>query len=306
MRLSGRLWQAVVSKAKRNVVVLTPAVIIANNVSNVILLMLKGIDPVTAIKQMNKAMHGIIKYNEEYNKSIMLMRQIKAEKNVIKKEKLKVRLAHLESNLERNPVGGLIEAGVFQTIAEDINNQNDEFKQIAVNLSDKAELGIGKLEDVIPDFVVKGYKQAVIDPDTDIGQALARVTQYSDFLARYALYEHLTKVNKIDHETALQETIDTFVNYDLPTSKEMQWLNDMGLFMYTKFFFRIQRIILNSVYKNPANAAALEIAQQSIMDMPDIVDSNIIASGILSRLNPDVLDDAFQLNALNFIPMTDF
>ena len=45
--------------------------------------------------------------------------------------------------------------------------------------------------------------------------------------------------------------------------------------------------------------------QQAIIDMPDIVDSNIISSGIMSRLNPEVLEDAFQINALNFVPLAD-
>jgi len=305
MKLSGRLWQAVVSKAKRNVVVLTPQVVTANNISNVILLMLKGIDPVTAIKQMNVALKGIIHYENNYNKSLLLKRRIKVEKDANKKDKLNIRLKQLEDNMAKNPVAGLLEAGVFQTIAEDINNQNDKLVDIAVSYSDKLGLGVDKLAGKTPAFIKEGYKQAVIEPDTETGELLARTTQYSDFLARYALYEHLTKNNGVPKEEALQETIDTFINYDVPTSKEMQWLNDMGLFMYTKFFFRIQKIILSAVYKNPVNAASLEIMQQAIIDMPDIVDSNIIASGIMSRFNPEILEDAFQINALNFVPLAD-
>ena len=37
-------------------------------------------------------------------------------------------------------------------------------------------------------------------------------------------------------QEAITEASQTFINYDVPTSPGMQYMNDMGLFMFTKFF----------------------------------------------------------------------
>ena len=61
-------------------------------------------------------------------------------------------------------------------------------------------------------------------------------------MSKYSLAKHLEKQG-MGFQEAITEASQTFINYDVPTSPGMQYMNDMGLFMFTKFFLRIQAVL---------------------------------------------------------------
>jgi hypothetical protein len=50
---------------------------------------------------------------------------------------------------------------------------------------------------------------------------------------------------------------ETFIDYDLPTSPELQYANDISLILFTKFYLRIQKIIFQTYKNAPAKFLGL-------------------------------------------------
>ena len=112
-------------------------------------------------------------------------------------------------------------------------------------------------------------------------KALYRTTQLSDFVARYTLYQHLIsrEKNPMSKEAALFEASESFVNYDLPMPKTLQYMDDMGLMPFMKYFLNIQRVIQKTAKENPARVLSA-IALGNAMDLGPIV----LSSAALARI----------------------
>ena len=86
---------------------------------------------------------------------------------------------------------------------------------------------------------------------------MMKATQYSDFVSRYALYNHHVNVLKEEgksEEEAIQLGMDLFINYELPTSPELQWAQDHGLILFTRYPIRIVKALVNMGLNKPVNA----------------------------------------------------
>jgi len=145
--------------------------------------------------------------------------------------------------------------------------------------------------DKAPDSLLQTYKHGYFTHDTAPYKLLYRGTQYSDFIARFALYQHHLK-NGMNKDQALADIIETFINYDIPTSKFMQYMNDSGALLFTKFLFRIQKVILKSMKGQPANNLALYSLQSVLGDASDITDSNLLTHGLLLTLPNEIVDSS--------------
>ena len=56
----------------------------------------------------------------------------------------------------------------------------------------------------------------------------------------------------------------------------MQVMNDLGLFMFTKYYIRIQRVIANAVKENPSRALSMVLFQNYFDGLQTILDSSMI------------------------------
>ena len=112
--------------------------------------------------------------------------------------------------------------------------------------------------------------------DTTAYQTLRHLTALSDFMARYTQYQHLTtrKTNPLSQEDAIQQASDDFVNYDIPMHRGMQYLNDTGIFMFSKYYIRIQKVISRMFKENTARMLGA-ILLGNYMDLgPIVLDSS--------------------------------
>lgn len=97
---------------------------------------------------------------------------------------------------------------------------------------------------------------------------------------------------KLSHAEAVQRATDAFVNYDTPTSPELQYMNDVGLLMFTKYRLRIQRAMMTLMKERPGTALAQSILVSRFTDAPPALEPNLItglgnpfASGVLQLPN---------------------
>ncbi len=286
--LAENVWQEVVAIAKDNIVIKSFVVLKDNIISNNFLLWVKGVPIQDIFKNQAIALLALNAYQKELNKVDKLKRELSISSNITKSRKLDIsnKITRLEDNLNNNPVKELIDEGIFQSIIEDINiNENDfSFKRkLTDKFKDKTEKFIANSN--VRTTATEVYKQAYLTRDTFTYRQLLKATQYSDFVARFTLYQHLTKKKNVSKDKAIVEIIETFVNYDVPTSPQLQYLNDIGVIMFTKFLFRIQRIILRLLKENPSNALALYSLQGAIGNVADITDSNLLTTSLISRIN---------------------
>ena len=111
--------------------------------------------------------------------------------------------------------------------------------------------------------------------DTKTYQMLADVTQLSDFVARYTLYQHLIgrSKNPMPQKEALRQASESFVNYDIPLPRGIQYVDDMGILPFTKYFLSMQRILLSTMKDHPLNSLMVLMANRHLHLLPSVMDS---------------------------------
>ena len=284
-------------------------VLIANVVSNMVLSTVRGVPITYVLSKQGEALKAMHAYRKLIARRDILTRELQTTlvNNKVAKENS---LARIKQAIKANPVHALVNDGLYSTIAEDIDADKAPLRK-AVNSAvnslseEKTNLISNKMDeysDRVPDFVSSAFKNLTIAPDTNLAKDLREATQISDFVARYAMHSYRTKVQGVPHKEAVKEVVDVFINYDWNSSAQMQWINDMGILMYTKFLFRIQKIIVQNFRDRPVNAISSEVAQRALYDIPDPVDSHLLGAIRPSRLGSpsDNLDQAFELNLLHY------
>jgi len=302
------IMQEIVGIAKSKIVILNPIVITGNILSNILLSLTKGVPINYQRKHAGTAIAAINNYQQDIARRSELSNKLKAFRGTATAARIKeleVKLAEVEYDIKTNPVRPLIDEGLFQSIVEDVDTTTErEFTyldQVTEFITNNKHIGkIPKIE-----LMQEGFNQLTISKQTANYALALKVTQYSDFVARFAMHKWLTEEKGVSHADAVEEVVETFINYDIPQSKQLQYINDMGIFMFTKFLLRIQRVIYKISKHNPISSFALYAGQKAFGDMSDIHDSNLITASLLSRfeLNPfGHVDDATDLSLLNFIP----
>jgi len=303
MKISGHIWQAIVQTAKQNIVIFTPKVLISNVMSNQLLLNMKGVPIAYAAKTQFKAVKWTNEYMDALTKKSDLEQENLAYPNNANYKRNELKMARIDKDLEASPIHYLVQKGVFQNLMEDIRGGEDGANKIAAavaGLSPTLEAMGNAGANMIPAPVKSAYNQLTIAPGTNLNRILTHATQYSDFVSRVTLFMYETEVKGKSELASFREAMDTFVNYDIPTSAGLQYANDMGMLMFTKFFFRIQRIIAKTFKDAPATAMMGFGAQSFILELPDISDSMIGVGTFMSHTGDvDIIGDAFQFTALN-------
>jgi hypothetical protein len=130
----------------------------------------------------------------------------------------------------------------------------------------------------VPQAIRTAANTVYMGHDTSIYKLLSRTTQYSDFVARYALYQHLTtKEEALSHEDAVAEALETFVHYDVPMHPTLQYMDDMGFTPFMKYFFRVQRVLLKTAKENPARVMGMVAINNFVELGPIVLDSSFVA-----------------------------
>lgn len=310
--------------AKDNIVIKSGIVLWDNVASNNVLLMVKGVNPKFIAKDSALAYKALEKYQDEVRKRDVIRHKLKISKGLsaIARKNLTKQIESYTDSIQANPVRELVEEGVFQSIVEDIEINADEYSYRG-QLGNYIQAATGKItEGSAGAKLTKGatevYKQAYMTKDTFVYQQLLQFTQKSDFVARFVLYQH--HMRKIDKENAkkslskeqvvsakqkaLLDVIETFVNYDIPTSPAIQYLNDIGVLMFTKFLFRIQKVIVRLFRENPANTMALYALEHAVGDLASIDDSFLPWSNLMAKFNlpiSGVWDSATQVSAYELL-----
>lgn len=263
--------QYIVREIKDILVVKSGVTLFWNVISNVSLLMTYGVGPVDLIKYHTQAYVGITKWTKDSAQLNKLELQRASGLVIGSSSELDQAITELKEQLARNPVRGLVEAGMQPTIVEDVNLVEDMY-----SYKSKTMRNIEEYTDKIPSGIKTAAKWVYMSHDTPLYKLLAHGTQVSDFLAKYTLYMKTTQRanNKLSHADAVKLATAAFVNYDLPSHKGLQYMNDMGLVMFTKYYMRIQHAMLHMYQENPARGIGLLLFDSYFTAAQTIADSS--------------------------------
>lgn len=293
------IWQAIVAETKDIIVVRTGVVLWGNILSNFSVLGWYGVP----IKEMVRHHRVAIKAASEYQRDMSRLTRVETmlatdalEGN--DRKELEAEVNRLQDSLNRNPVKELIDAGLMPTIVEDLNASDDiySYKSVLSRTVDEKLSWMNPKARTALDWVYMGQK-------TPVYQFLNRSTQLSDFVARYTLYHHLMDKGEMTKEQVITEASDAFVNYDIPTHRSIQYLNDMGLLMFTKYYLRIQRVILRLFQRRPVRGMLMALLGSYVTGMETLQDSNMLGRlgnnpfSLGALRYPTVLDDLATVNA---------
>ena len=249
-------WAQTVATAKKNIVIKWPMTLAMNVLSNTMFGVIYGVPPEFMFE---KQAEGAIKLNNYIADSRLLMDlklQVKAAiKTGASTKALLAEIVTVETNITTSPIMPLINAGVFQTIVEDIDVLKDPYSYASKvsGFFDDIQGKGGNTETGIRG-AREAYRYAYMSDDTAVFKALMATTQFSDFASRYAKYEYMTKFEGIEQSVAMEQIMTDFVNYETPTNVYLQFANDYGLQMFTKYGFRILRVLASLLEGRPLNA----------------------------------------------------
>lgn len=300
LRQAEDIWQEIISEIKDIVVVKTGLTLLGNVLSNFSELYWIGVPFKDMIKHHRVALRGVIAYRKDAKELFQLQNLLATGTLQGTLQDMQQRIIQLEDSIARSPVKELIDAGLLPTIVEDVGQNTDEF-----SYKSKLVRGTEKYTDGLNKHIKSAGKQLYIAHDTALYQWLSQGTQVSDFLARYTAYQYMTaRTNApMDHKTAVQFVADAFVNYDIPTHRSMQYLNDMGIIWFTKYYLRIQKVIMHLWRDNPSRALMLAGIDSYFAGAQTLMDSGFIHHignplSVGAFKYPGALEDLATVNAL--------
>jgi hypothetical protein len=266
-----RIWMELVSEMKDIIVVKTGMVTIGNWIANQYLLKMQGVSMKDMAHHQLVAMRGASAYSEDKHQLDLISLNLENGfyTNPNEKRKMEREVLRLEDSIAKNPVTKLMDEGLMPAIVEDLQGEEGEFSYKS-DLNRKVE----RVKNKINPKLLKAGEYAYIAHNTAAYQALNRGAQLSDFVARYTLYQHnITKKNPMTHKEAVQDVRDAFINYDVPMQRSLQYLDDAALIIFTKYFLRIQRVLVQSMKERPLNWITLGILDHYLSLSWDITES---------------------------------
>lgn len=281
-------WTAVVKMIKDSFVVKNVFTSVFNILSNAMFLHAQGVPVIDIVKDQAKAWKEAVEYNKLRKEAQIIDNKIVSTTNPAMLKKLKANKNIVMHKIFNSPVHPLMEAGLFQTIVEDIDLESNQ-----VQYRNDLEKGLDKLNAKLPEKAQKFGQEMFISHDTKLYNMLNLLPHMSDFTSRYTLHKHLTTQRNFSHEQAVDYVSEAFVNYDIPTDRTIQWLNDTGFIMFSKYYLRIQKMILMTLRDRPVSAVG-QMVGASWLGMPTIWEQNVLVKDPLESLYApwNSIDDA--------------
>ena len=291
IRVAETLWKEVVKMAKQTILLKLPVTLLSNVTSATAQLLVYGIPPHKAIKLQLDAVRELNDYRQAVKTQMQLKPLIDTKKATA--EQVKAYNMSFQS-INNSPIKDLMDAGFYTQIMEDLEHTGGQ---------GVIESKIKGIRDKAPVFVRNGLNWSFMTSESPAYQLMETATQYSDFVARYAAYQVFT-AKGMKKEEAITKVRNAFVNYVKPNSPWVEYWNQMGLVMFTKYFTRVQRALKEMVQGHPIRALLFLAAQEYLLgDIADPTDASIFVKDFTNLVyNPiGVLTMPLAPHGLNII-----
>ena len=302
-KVAEKMMFELVALSKVNIVIKIPAVLGFNIVSNFMTSMIYGIPPNYLIKKWREGFKELERYQKEHRKLQRLELKQVGNPSLRNDSKIENDKQILIESLNNNKVAKLIDMGLFNSITEDINKNDFTYRHQTMNTLRNTKIG-KKFDNKFKGNAAKLANQAYIGEETALFKTMMHLTQASDFIARYAMYSHAIEVKNMDENKAFKQMVETFVNYDQPLNRYLQYGNDIGLLFFIKYWLRIQRATFNIVKEKPLNIGMLYVGNTMLgLDIESIMESSVLTGNFFPTAGGPlkVLDEVLILPGLEIL-----
>ncbi|SVD60350.1 uncharacterized protein METZ01_LOCUS413204, partial [marine metagenome] len=231
-----------VGYGKNRVVIAMPKVVIGNMMSNIYQLMMRKIPLDYIFHKIYEGIHEYNKYRKDTERRTTLKHEIESQNLDTVTSPEAIEVSQLDDRIKGNLIHRMSKAGLNSLIVEDINDaQTDGWlnklqKTIPYSFP-KAQKFIDKMPSELGDvarfvFMTKGSKPY---------QYARHVVQLTDFLARYVMIEHGTKVKGRPFNDVMHESLDGFVVFDEALVPALEALEAVGATSFLSYYLRNAR-----------------------------------------------------------------
>lgn len=284
--------QEIEKRIKSFIVIRNYDVLIGNIMTNNLLLLLRGVKPTQLITGYVSAWRNGNRYVKLHNQLTQInLRIANGEKGLSQKRNA------LLKELENNPTHKYMQVGLKSTIVDDVELQNQSNKYRT-----DLEKQVDRVYDLLPKPIKIGVDWLFMSENTPLYGFMADATQFSDFAAKFVLAEHLQKQG-MGFDDAVSEAQEAFINFDIPTSKAIDYANRVGILRFTKFVFRIQKYLHKTLRDRPAQLVASTLMTE-YLDTQGVIDASVLLRLGGNPMQASILDgwDAFRnISTVDFI-----
>ena len=299
------IWKGFVTWGRETIVIRSMIVPAINIASNVIMLNVALKIPISDIWRLFKESY---KDTEDFNKAFKKLSylndelisaspsRVKELENEIKKVKLEI---------ENNPLYFLIQSGEYSTISA----QGQIFEEL-----DITKQKFGDVIETLVDRIPKGMQSLggnlLMTRNSDLFKAMAKATNYGDWLAKSIGFRYLTELSKTRkvqmHPEDARDIVSTlFVDYDQFTGRERDYLNRMGLTWFMTYKYRMIPAAILGMLTSPGRMLLASIVSSSMgtvgTPLTDNFFTKLFTGNIQSSIGLDMLWRSITLHPLNWI-----
>lgn len=252
--------QQLMQLIKDVIVIRSGTVLLGNIFANTLLLALHGINPIRILQDTLFAWRNVKRYSKDINE----LEQVKIKLLADNSQLLQTKKKTLEQAIKNNPLHEYMQQGMMSTIVEDLDTQK------VYQYETMLDKQINKLRDKVNPKLLKTFDVVAMNSGSIVHDFLTEATQFSDFSAKYVLANYLQEQGK-KLDNTIHEANLSFINYDIPTNKALDYFNRIGLMMFTKFFLRFQNVLWRLGLKLPARVLGQHfvienLGQQGVLD----------------------------------------
>jgi len=255
------MWIEGIAIAKDTIVVKSGVVSAANESSNFMTAKLAGVPIGFYYKNKISAMKAEQEYRRNSHAYLSHLSNAYGNPEYITKE-IAQEMSILESALSTNEMSYLHDEGLASTVAEE-GSYKDKHQTMLFNKTERARNIFDKLPKVVKDTL----KIASISEGTKIYKLLDEIAQMGDITSRHVLVKwEEEKARQQGKEFDKNKAIDLskflFIQYHTVTNDLVQYGNDIGLLMFTKFAVKTLKVLTYMVGQHPARLLALGIFEE--------------------------------------------
>ena len=293
--------QEIAKEVKDAIVIKLGGTLYNNIISNNLLLWVKGVSRSAIIKDQAMFLDAARQYQKDLTVLKELERSVRINPKLQNSANVKSKINSLKDHMAVNPMAFLMDSAVSQTIIEDVDTDESQYTYKGM-----VQERLSKLTSGVPAPLKKLASVAYMTHDTKLYKFMREATQLSDLVARATLHKHNTTKKGMGLVDSINDIKDTFIDYDAPTSKQIQYLNDTNFLMFTKFFIRSQKIIYQTYANAPARALSLLGFEEVFGEASTINDSNIINTSLLGKINNPLtlIDDLLVPHTVSLLDPT--
>lgn len=314
-------WQELVKISKIDILIRTPSVIIENILSNMFYAIWTGTNPIELIQMYKESTRDIKDYLKNHRELVHL-ENAKLGRKLTREENVKIE--KLRKDLKDNPVAELMESGIYQAIVEDISTAELTSTNRISRFIDEKTQGVPELIKQGGHWLYLSEKTGYYKFMSEVLQLSDLVARDVENKKKIKLEEKQAngqmnlplwwvaekypqkwedgksvkmKLTGADRKEFMEKAakrrklhiLRAFVNYNKPSTAFEEYLNKMGLVMFTKYAKRIQNVIANTTIDHPLRAVLLIMFQALLIDVETIQDQQLLVRSYAS-LDQDMLD----------------